>query len=209
MPTVNPIFHTLLIDLGRYGLQFLQRIYFYGFNRLMARSLKRIFEFWKQKKVTWSQIWRIRWLSNAFLSCLAKNSVTIRLEFRKIKIFRYDSGGDALHTQNMNPYVLSRPIRDVESVCYLSNANTTISDTILSTFSMLSSLTEVDGRLAWGKFPTTSRSSLNALCHSNSCVLDRVDSTKHFCNNFNYSIAVIPLETQNLKQTRCSTFFPL
>ena len=36
------------------------------------------------------------------------------------------SGGDALHTQNMNHNVLSQSIRDVESLCHLSNANTTI-----------------------------------------------------------------------------------
>ena len=61
-----------------------------------------------------------------FISCLAKNSVTIRLECAKIQVFRYESGGDALHTQNMNHNVLSRSIRDAESLCYLSNANTMI-----------------------------------------------------------------------------------
>ena len=81
------------------------------------------------------------------------------------------------------------------------------SSTIFSTFSMLSSLTEVDGQLAWGKSSTTSRPALNALCHSITCVLDRVDSQKHFCNLFYDSVAVIPLETQNFKQTRCSFFF--
>ena len=81
------------------------------------------------------------------------------------------------------------------------------SSTIFLTFSMLSSLTEVNGRLAWGKFSKTSRPSLNALCHSNTCVLDKVDSPKHFCNTFNDSVAVIPLETQNFKQTRCTLFF--
>ena len=83
------------------------------------------------------------------------------------------------------------------------------SSTIFFTFSMLSSLTEVDGRLAWGKFSTTSRPSLNVLCHSNTYVLDRVDSPKHFCNIFNDSVAVIPLATQNFKQTRCSIFFSI
>ena len=51
------------------------------------------------------------------------------------------------------------------------------------TFSMLSSLTEVDGRLAWGKFSTISQPSLNALCHSNTCVFDWVlpkTLLKHF-----------------------------
>ena len=41
------------------------------------------------------------------------------------------------------------------------------SSTIFFTFSMLSSLTQVDGRLAWSKFSTTSRPSLNVLCHWN------------------------------------------
>ena len=68
-------------------------------------------------------------------------------------------------------------------------------NTIFFTFFMLLSLTEVDRRLAWGKFSTTSRPSLNALCHSNTYVVDRVDSPKHFCNIFNDSVAVIPLET--------------
>ena len=61
-----------------------------------------------------------------FVSCWAKNSVTIRLEFRQIQVFRYESGGDALPTQNMNHNMLSRSIRDVDSLCNLSNANTTI-----------------------------------------------------------------------------------
>ena len=58
-----------------------------------------------------------------FVSCLAENSVTIRLEYDGALS---SSGGDALHTQNMNLNVLSRSIRDVESLCYLSNANMTI-----------------------------------------------------------------------------------
>ena len=58
-----------------------------------------------------------------FLPCLAKNPVTIRLECDGVLS---PSGGDALHTHNMNHNVLSRSIRDVESLCYLSNANTTI-----------------------------------------------------------------------------------
>ena len=66
MPTVNQIFHTLLIGLGRYGLLFLQWISFSDLNRPMARSPERIFEFWKQEKVTGSQIWRIQWLRNDF-----------------------------------------------------------------------------------------------------------------------------------------------
>ena len=57
-----------------------------------------------------------------FASCLAKNSVTIRLECDDALLL---TGGDALHTQNMNHNVLSRSIRDVESLCYLSNANMT------------------------------------------------------------------------------------
>ena len=58
-----------------------------------------------------------------FVSFLAKDSVTIRLECDGR---RYESGGDVLHTQNMNHNVLSGSTRDVESLCYLSNANTTI-----------------------------------------------------------------------------------
>ena len=139
-----------------------------------------------------------------FVSCLAKNSVTIRLECDGALF-----GGDALHTQNMNHNVLSRSIRDVESLCCTSLMLTRrFSSTIFFTFSMLSSLTKVDGRLAWGKFSTTSRPSLNALCYSNTCVPDRVDSPKHFCNFCNDSVAVIPLETHNFKQTRCSIFSP-
>ena len=45
---------------------------------------------------------------------------------QKIQVFRYKSGGDALHTQNINHNVLSRSVRDIESLWYLSNANTTI-----------------------------------------------------------------------------------
>ena len=58
-----------------------------------------------------------------FVSCLAKNSVTIRLECDGALT---SSRGDALHTQNMNHNVLSRSIRDVENLCYISNANTMI-----------------------------------------------------------------------------------
>ena len=61
-----------------------------------------------------------------FVSCLAKNSVTIRLQSVTIQVFRFESGCDALHTQNMNQNVLSRSIRDDESLCYLFNANMTI-----------------------------------------------------------------------------------
>ena len=64
----------------------------------------------------------------------------------------------------------------------------------------------MDGRLAWGKFYTTSGPSPNALYHLEICVLDRVDSPKYFYNIFNDSVAVIPLETQNFKQTRYSIF---
>ena len=69
------------------------------------------------------------------------------------------------------------------------------STTILFNFSILTSLTGVDGQLAWGKFSTTSQPSLNVWSHSNTCVLDRVDSPKHFCNIFNDSLPVIPLKT--------------
>ena len=105
-----------------------------------------------------------------FVSCLDKNSVTIR---PTIQVFRYESGVYALLTQNMNHNVLSR-----------------FSSTIFFTFSMLSSLREVDGRLTWVKFSTTSRPLPNDLCHSNTCVLDGVYFPKHFCNIFNDFLAV-------------------
>ena len=135
-----------------------------------------------------------------FVSCLAKNLVSIRLECDSTLS---SSRGDALHTQNMNHNVLNRSIRDVESLCYLSNA------TIFFTFSMLSSLTDEDRRIAWDKFSMISRPSLNALCHSNTCVPDSLDSPKYFCNIFKDFVVVISLETQNFKQTRCSIFFSL
>ena len=58
-----------------------------------------------------------------FVSCLTKNSVTIRLECDGALS---SSGGDALHTKNMNHNVLSRSIRDFEGICCFFNANTTI-----------------------------------------------------------------------------------
>ena len=45
---------------------------------------------------------------------------------QKIQVLRYESGGDMLDTQKINHNVLSRSIRDVGSLCCLSNANTTI-----------------------------------------------------------------------------------
>ena len=44
---------------------------------------------------------------------------------QKIHVSRYKSGGDALHTQNMNHNILSRFISDVESLCFLFYANMT------------------------------------------------------------------------------------
>ena len=67
--------------------------------------------------------WHVPRSGYTLVWCLAKNSVTIRLECDGALSL---SGGDALHTQNMNHNVLNRSIRDVESLCYLSNANTTI-----------------------------------------------------------------------------------
>ena len=65
-----------------------------------------------------------------FVSCLAKHSVTIRLECNGtlpwFHVVCYESGGDTLHTQNVNHNFLSRSIRDVNGLCYLSNANTMI-----------------------------------------------------------------------------------
>ena len=129
-------------------------------------------------------------------SCSAKISVTIRL------VFWYESGGDALHTQNMNHNVLSRFIRDVESPCYLSNANTTIFEhNFLHFFDVI-----VVNRGGWTtrirQISTTSRPSLNALCHSNTCVLDRVDSAKYFCNIFNDSVSVIPFKLNTKFQAK-------
>ena len=123
MPTVNPIFHTLLIGLGRYGIYFFQWISFYGLNWLMVRSPERIFEFWKQRKVKESQIWRIRLLNNDFCFVFSRK---FSHNQAGIQVFRYESGGDALHTQNMNHNVLSPSMKDIESLCYLFNANTTI-----------------------------------------------------------------------------------
>lgn len=73
------------------------------------------------------------------------------------------------------------------------------SSNVFLTFSMLPSLTEVNGRRAYAKFSMTLRTSLNALCHSNVCVRDKVDSSKHCCNDFNDSVAVIILTTQHFK----------
>ena len=113
-----------------------------------------------------------------FVSCLAKNPVTIRLECDGALSL---SGGDALYTQNMNHNVLSRSIRDVESLCYLSNANMAIFEyNFLYFFDVI-----VVNRGGW-----TTR-------------------MRHFCNIFNDSVAAIPLETQNFKQTRCSIFFSI
>jgi len=69
---------------------------------------------------------------------------------QKIQVFWYESGGDALHTQNINQNVLSQSIRDVKILCYLSNSREVLSRRmkVSFTFSMLSSLTEMDGRLA-------------------------------------------------------------
>ena len=96
----------------------------------MARSPEGIFKFWKQKKVTASQIWWIWWLSNNF--CFVFSQKSSLLWPLLVVLFAKHSGlsirvrGDALHTQNMNHNMLSRSIRDVESLCYLSNTNTTI-----------------------------------------------------------------------------------
>ena len=140
----------------------------------MAHSPERTFEFWKQGKVRGSQIWRIRWLSNNFCFMFSqKFSHNQDGMWRRIIVVWWRRAS----TQNMNHNVLSRSIRDVESLCYVLNAN------------------------------TTSGPSLNALYNSNTCVLDRVHSPKHFCNISNDSVAVIPLETQNFKQARRIFFF--
>ena len=67
-----------------------------------------------------------------FVSCLAKNSVTIRLECLLNVLFAKNSGlsvrvaATRFIPKTLNHNVLSRSIRDVESLWYLSNANTTI-----------------------------------------------------------------------------------
>ena len=134
-----------------------------------------------------------------FVLCSAKNLVTIRLECVKIQVFRYESGSDTLHTQNMNHNVLSRPIRDAESLCYRSNANATIFDVIV---------------INRGGWMTRMRqvfylTTLTEYFMPHKYLRSRwVDSPKQFYNIFNDSVAVIPLQTQNFKQTRCSIFFP-
>ena len=122
---------------------------------------------------------------------------------------RYESGGDALHTQNMNHNELSRSIRDVESLCYLSNVNTTIFEHIFLHFFDVIVLNR-------GGWTTCMRQVFYDLTILTECfmplksfVLDRVDSPKHFCNIFNESVDGIPLETKNFKQPRCSILFSI
>ena len=135
-----------------------------------------------------------------FVSCLAKNSVTIR---QKIKIFRYESGGNALHTQKTKTTMWKVDPQEMLRASATSLMPTRrFSRTIFFTFSMLSSLTEVDGRLTWSKF-STSWPLLNALCHPNTWVLDRVEYPKHFCNIFNDSVAAISLETHTASSSLC------
>ena len=64
--------------------------------------------------------------SSAMLSSISFATSPRRFFLQKIQVFRYESAGDALYTQNMNHNVLSQSITDVEILCYLSNANMTI-----------------------------------------------------------------------------------
>ena len=149
-------------------------------------------------------IWRIWWLRNDFCFVFSQ-------KFSHNQAGKFRSFGTSLTATRFIPKTWT-------TMCWVDpwemlTASATslmptrrFSGTIFFTFSMSSTLIEVDGQLAWGKFSTTSRPSLNALCHSNTWVLDRVDSPKHFCNIFNDSVAVIPLETQNFKQTRSFLF---
>ena len=170
----------------------------------MARSPERIFEFLGQEKVTEAKSGEYGCWAMTFVSCLAKNLIPIRLECDGALA---SSSGDALYTQNMN-HVLSRSIRDIESLCYLSNANSTIFEqNFLHFFDII-----VVNRGGWTTCMRQDFYDLTILTEYfiplKSFVLDRVDSPKHFCNIFNDSVAVIPLETQNFKQTRCSIIFP-
>ena len=91
-----------------------------------------------------------------------------------IQVFWYDASIDLLYTQNINQNVLNRFIRDVRSSAISLTPTRWFSSTVSLIFSMLSSLTIVDERLTWGKFPMTSQFSLNALWYSNTYFLDKV-----------------------------------
>lgn len=71
---------------------------------------------------------------------------------------------------------------------------------------ILSLLTKVDEGFAWVTFSITSRPVMNAFCYSNTSVPDKLDFQKHLYNTFIDSVAVTPLETQNLKQTVVTYF---
>ena len=79
---------------------------------------------------------------------------------------------------------------------------------IFFTFSMLSSLTEVDGRLAWGKFSTTSRPSLNALYNSNTCVLELLKTVFLTFNAFSSSLSVSRSRAISSAERKIFIFYP-
>ena len=77
-----------------------------------------------------------------------------------IQVFWYESNIDRLHTQKMNQHFLWRSIKNIEIQCYHCDANTRIFDNFfLNCFDVIKSLTELDGRLTWGKLSLSSRPS--------------------------------------------------
>ena len=77
------------------------------------------------------------------------------------------------------------------------------------TYAMLTSVEDVDGQPERGKSSTTSRSLLNALCHSYAGVFAKADSPLAFCNSFSDSAQEIPFAMQNLRQILCSIFLSI
>lgn len=76
-----------------------------------------------------------------------------------------------------------------------------LSSTVSLIYLMLAALSKKDGRLAWGKFSMSLRPSFTAcFVQLKLMCFDKLDSPKHFCNIYNDSVAVISLETQNLKR---------
>ena len=125
---------------------------------------------------------------------------------QKIHVFWCESNIDTFHTQNINHNVLSRSIRYVEILCYLSDANTTIFKHSFSYFSVVivnncGGLTPRQTQI-FDDFTTFIKC---FVVYSNTSFRDKVYSPKHFCYIFNdFFLAVIPLETQNIQQTNCS-----
>lgn len=80
------------------------------------------------------------------------------------------------------------------------------SSTISQTFSMLTSLAELDVRLAWGNCSMNLGPLLNALFYSNTCVRDIVESPKHFCNVYNSFVAVLHWKLKNFSKLAVQFF---